>query len=207
MKKALLTSMIYACAATAQGNPIFTLTGPATARAGANITLLLGVTGSTSGTALQFAINTPAGAVVTVTPGSVAAPKALNCGSAPLFTFCLLYGTDVGALKDGQIAQYVVKLPAGLSAGPLTFPLVSLQSVSPAGASISASASGTYSLNILAITDLDGNGVTNAADVSAMALQVIAAQTTPSACVNDINGDGKCDLIDVVLVLLKALGL
>ncbi len=203
----ILLCLVGCAYAVAAQNPVFTITGPATARAGASITLALSVTGSTTGTALQFALNVPTGSLVTVTPGAAAPPKALNCGTASTFAFCLLYGTDVGLLKDGAIAQYAIKLPTGLNAGPLAFPLSALQSSSPSGLSIAASSSGTYSLNILAATDIDGNGVTNAVDVSLMAQQVIAAQSTPAACVNDINGDGKCDLLDVVLVLLKALGL
>jgi len=42
--------------------------------------------------------------------------------------------------------------------------------------------------------------------VMLIAQQVVASQTSPAACVNNISGDG-CTLSDVMDVLLKALGL
>ena len=70
------------------------------------------------------------------------------------------------------------------------------------GSAMAVSAGPTYSLTILAKADLNGDGAVNSADVSLMANQV-----TGGTCSDDQNGDGKCDLLDVLVVVLRALGL
>jgi hypothetical protein len=187
-----------------------TLTGPATAKAGSSVTVTLSASGTpdTGAAGLQWKVNYPASsytATNVVGAQAVAASKGLVCTSDK--SLCLLYGLNATVLANGEMAVYTLSIPANAPPGPVTVGLTGLVAASPTGVSIPVTAGAAYVLTIGDKRDIDGSGTVDNADVLLMATQAVQSSTNPAACVNDQNGDGKCDLIDVFAVLLKALGL
>ncbi len=206
MKQAFL--LLLAASAVAQ-TATMTLSGPSTAKAGQTISLFLSASGTTNTGAagFQWAIALPVNYTATASAGAVAttANKTPTCTADN--SFCLLVGQNATIIPNGTIASISLKVPASAVAGSQAFPLSNLIGVDAAGINVATTSTGTYSLTILDKRDLNGDGTVTAADVQLMVNEVIAARTSPGACVDDLNGDGKCDLVDVFQVLLKSLGL
>lgn len=178
------------------------LSGPATARAGATVTLALSATGTTNTGAVgfQWTVGYPSGGyTATVAPGptATAASKTPTCTADN--STCLAVGMNTTVIANGVLANYSLKVPAAAPGGTVTVGLGGLVGANSSGMAIPTAAGPVYTLTILDRRDLNG-------DVTLMSNEVIASQTNPSACVDDMNGDGKCDLLDVIAVLLKALG-
>lgn len=177
------------------------LSGPPTARPGTTVTLsLAGAASITPAAALQWTLTLPSGYSGIPTAGAAAttAGKSLYCGTAA----CLVTSTtNVTPLGPGVLATYSVQIPATAAAGPIAFPLAGMAAADATGSALVVTAGVPYSLTILAKSDINGDGKTDTADVTAMISQV-----TGGACTNDQNGDGKCDVVDAVLVLLQAIG-
>jgi len=184
-----------------------TLSGPASAKAGATITVPLTLSGAAAAAALQWQLVLPSGSTATAAIGAAgtAATKSMACSSDS--SFCLEYGQNVNVISAGVVATYTVHLPATASPGTATIGLSNLLGASAAGAAVPITAGAAYSFTIADRRDLNGDGVVNTADVTVMQNEVIAAQANPAACVDDQNGDGACNLLDLLAVLLKALGL
>lgn len=180
-----------------------TLSGPATARPGATVTVNLSVAASGSA-ALQWAVGLPTGYTATVVAGAAATGKDLSCTVSN--AFCLLVGQNATVIGNGVVAVYSLRVPATAS-GTAALPLGNLLGASAEGNPVTITSGPAYSLQILATEDLNGDGTVTAADVTLMTTQAIASQTTPSACINDLNSDGRCDVLDVFQVVLKSLGL
>lgn len=185
-----------------------TLSGPTTAKPGATVNLNLAVSASTgTGAAFEWQVNLPAGFTATAAAGaaSTSAAKTLTCTAS--FAFCLLYGQNVSTITDGVVATYAVKIPTtAVGSNLITLSsLLGASAASPATA-LTVTSGVPYSIAVIAKQDLNGDGKIDITDVNLMAAEVLDSQTNPSACVDDQDGDGKCTLIDVMVVLLKALG-
>lgn len=197
---------LIAWAAIASAQTTLTLSGPATARPGQTINLTLALAGSTptGPAALQWSLTTPAGFSVTSATeaaAATAASKTLNCTAAR--TLCLLYGMNANVIGNGGAVALSVSVPAAASPGAAALPLAGVLASTAAGAGMVISAGTAYSVTILARADLNGDGAINATDVSLMATEAKG----DAACTDDQNGDGKCDVIDVFIVILRSLGL
>ena len=193
-----------ALAASAQTS--LTVSGPATARPGTAVNLSLTLSGNTS-VALSWTLKPPTGytEVGAIGAAGTAANKTLYCTTDA--TLCLLVGATPAALNNtaiapGVIATYAVQVPGSAAAGSASFPLSGLMAVDAAGSSVSITSGPGFSLTVLAKSDINGDGKTDAADV-----QLMIQQTLAGTCSNDQNGDGRCDLLDVMIVLLKAMGI
>ena len=199
----LLISQGALCAATS-----LSLTGPATARPGATVTLTLAIAGST-GEAYQWQI-TPPGSGLTLTtaiaPGVSTANKTLICSTDG--TICILFSSSApgatSTIPDGNLATVTLKIPAGTAPGSITLPLSNMIGAAGVPAQpLPVTSGGVYSLKILDPRDVNGDGVIDLSDVTAITTQI----TTASCTTGDVNGDGKCDVVDVLGVVLKILGL
>lgn len=191
-----------------QAQVVMTISGPPTARPGTTISLTLsGVVSATAPTGVQWAFAPAAGysATATIAPGAAAAGKTLSCSANSVI--CIEIGmTSVMPIPTGPLATYALAVPDNAQPGQVSFALAGLSAADATGSTIPATPGNTYALTILGRSDINGDGKTDGADVQAMIGQVLASQVLPSLCVNDQNGDGKCNVSDAVLVLLKALG-
>lgn len=180
-----------------------TLSGPSTAKQGSTVNLTLGSVGATANgpAGLQWTLTPPSGFTVSSTAAgaqATAAGKQIACGVAS----CIAYGINQNVIANGAVASLTVQIPANATPGPASFSLSGLVAGDRNGGVMSATAGVPYSIVVLARADIDGSGSVDAADASAMASQVTAA-----TCTDDQNADGKCDLIDVLIVVLRAMGL
>lgn len=206
MKQAIF--LLLAASAVAQ-TATMTLSGPSTAKAGQTISLSLSASGTTNTGAagFQWAIALPANYTATVSAGAAATTAVKTPSCTTDGSFCILVGQNATIIPNGVIASISLKVPASAPASPQAFPLSSLVGVDAGGINVATTSGAAYSLTITDKRDLNGNGTVDATDVQLMVNEVIAARTSPGACVDDLNGDGRCDLLDVFQVLLKSLGL
>ena len=202
--KPLLTLLFVALAAFGQ-TATLTLTGPATVRPGQQITLSLGEVATGGNPAgVQWAITLPgSGWTASATAGAAttAVSKTLFCNSVG--TFCLIVGLNPNTIANGPVAQYVVSVPANATTGTAQIPLSNLLSGNADGIFIPATSGPTYSVTVLALTDLNGDGKTDILDLQLLIPQIVGT----SACSNDLNGDSKCDLLDALILIRAALGI
>lgn len=172
------------------------LAGPTSFKASGTVLMNLNLTGSGGQniSGIQFSIPAPGGvATVAVGAASTAANKTVACQqatAAPNGLTCILYGLNNTAYSDGVVATVSVALPNPLVQGiTWTMPVVS--------ASTTATAVTTTSFAPVNPCNITGSGIMSAMDVTAEISQVL----TQSACV-DINGDGVCNVLDVVRVVI-----
>lgn len=196
---------LFLLAVGMQAQTTLTLTGPASAKQGTAVSLSLSSGGATANgpAGLQWSLTPPVGVTVSgVTAGAsaTAASKQVACNAANLL--CLVYGVNQNVIANGVVATMTVQIPANANPGPASFPLSGLVAGDKNGVAMTISSGATYSLNVLSRADIDGNGSVTSADVSLMANQV-----TSGTCTDDQNGDGRCDLLDVLVVVLRAMGL
>lgn len=153
---------------------------------------------------LQWAMTFPAGVAITPSVGTAAAAasKTLTCGvnSTP----CLVFGINQNLMTAGQVASYSLAFPGSTVPGPAIVTLSAPLGAKPNASSIAVTAGPPLTITVLRIEDLNGDGVVNTQDVQLSVDQVIG---TTGCGTGDINSDGRCDLFDVLLVVLKALGL
>lgn len=201
---ALLASLAFASCLQAQ--VVLTVAGPLTARPGATINLTLSgamsPTAPTVPTAVQWAFPVPAGysATATIAPAAATAGRVLNCNTVT--AICIEMSTaSVAPIPMGPLASYALVVPDNAQPGQVNFGLGGLSAADATGSTVSATSGTAYSLTILARSDINGDGKTDGADVQAMITQILSG-----TCVSDQNADGKCNVSDAVLVLLKALG-
>lgn len=201
--------ILLALAGALSAQTTLTLTGPPSARPGKTVNLVLShVAGANAPTAIQWTLGTPAGYTATAAVGAGAqnAGKWLYCDAA--WSLCLEVGAGpTGQLNDttissGVLGTYTITVPQSTQPGTVQFSLNSLLAVDGTGSALSASAGQPYSLNILDISDLNGDGKVDWADV-----RLMIGQVQMGTCTDDQNGDGKCNVLDVVIVLRKALGM
>ena len=106
-------------------------------------------------------------------------------------------------IANGPLAQYVVAVPANATIGAAQIPLSNLLSGTADGIFIPTTSGPTYSVTVLALTDLNGDGKTDILDLQLLIPQIVGT----SACSNDLNGDSKCDLLDALILIRAALGI
>lgn len=196
---------VLASSIAAYGQMSITLTGPATVKQGKAISLNLNLANPTavSPAGLQWTLAPPTGATVqTITAGSASttAGKVVACNTSNLL--CIVYGPNQNVIAAGQVVVIQATIPANSVPGPNQFTLTGLLAGDKSGQPTTIASGPVYSVTVLSLADINGDGTVNAADISAMATQV-----TSGVCTDDQNGDGICNLFDVLAVVLRSLGL
>ena len=202
MKKVLL---FLATAVLANSQVTLNLSGPATVKQGASVYLGVQSGGATANgpAGLQWTLTPPSGITVTnavVGAQATSVSKQIACNASKLL--CLVYGMNQNVIPNGQVGVLTVQIPSNATPGPASFLLSGLVAGDKNGLVMTSSSGPVFTLTILSRADIDSNGTVDASDVSAM-----AGQVTGGTCVDDQNADGKCDITDVLLVVLRALGL
>lgn len=186
--------------AACYGQGTLTLTGPATARPGTQIDLSLDLSGVDSAAGVQWTLAVPLNTIVTPQAGTAAtaAEKSIECDEAR--AKCLVVGLNRNAIAPGQVAKFGMEIAASTAKGVYPITLDGLIAANVDAVQIPVVAGAVYEIRILARSDLDGDGFTNWDDVRLMLDQVFGR----AGCTGDQNGDGKCDLIDALLIIKDA---
>ena len=174
----------------------FSLVGPVNARPGTTVSLSVCIKGG-SPAGIQWTLGYPANYTGTAVAGTeaIAAGKTLACGT--LSEVCLVYGINANLIADGAVATYSIPIPLTATPGLVPIPLTGLVAASVLGDEIPSLEGVPYSLLVLGKTDLNGDGHTDDADINLMVRQALRL----APCTGDQNGDAKCNLIDVILVI------
>lgn len=172
-------------------------------RAGTTLTCSIALSGGSLPAGLQWTLasSSPIGAVV-VMPAAAAttAQKGIACNAA---NTCLLTGINANQIADGVLATLAIPIPATSGNLQMTVNLSATIGASLAGTAVVTTANPPVSVSILSGCDIDGDGQTNATDVTAEQNGVLAIPPTAS----DLNLDGKLDVVDVQIVINAARGL
>lgn len=193
LSTAVYITMILASSLPGQ---TLTLTGPATARPGTTIPVTLTLAAPPASlAATQWSVGLPAGYTATAVAGaaSTAAAKTLYCNS--LSTLCLTVGVNTNLYADGVVATYQVTVPTNASPGQVSIPLTGIIGAALNGGSTGLGAGVPFAFAVLAATDLNGDGKTDALDLQLMIQEILVG---PIA--HDQNGDGVADVKDAQTV-------
>jgi Dockerin type I domain len=200
MKK-LLLSALFSLPLWAQSATL-NLSCASNVRAGSTLTCSIALAGGSLPAGLQWTLATssPVGAVV-ITPAATvtAVQKNFLCNAVNM---CLLTGINANQIADGALATLSIPIPAGSGARQMTLNLSATIGASLLGTAVSATANPPVSVSILSGCDINGDGQTNAADVTAEQNGVLAMPQTAS----DLNSDGNADVVDVQIVINAARG-
>ena len=148
---------------------------------------------------------------VTIAPGSASsvATKGVFCNTPQ--SMCLVTGLTgpLGAqvvsnnvYSDGVVATINMTVPANTPAGVVPLSVTGTLAAAQQGWFVPITAAPAFSLTVLSMCDLNGDGKIDANDVILMVNQ--ATQKAP--CTNDLTGDGTCDAQDVQRVVIAASG-
>jgi hypothetical protein len=116
---------------------------------------------------------------------------------------CLLTGVNANQIADGALANLNIPIPAGSGNRRMTLNLSATVGASLLGTVLSATANPPVSVSVSSGCDINGDGQTDDADVTAQQNGVLATPQTAG----DLNSDGKSDVVDVQIVINAARGL
>lgn len=187
------------------------LSGPASVKPGQPVTIsvsLAGVQNAASG--VQFTLNVPTD-VVSVAPtagaSATAAGKQLACGTLNLQKLtCLVFGVNVAAIGAGALASFQAALPASMGGSSEAFTLSGVLGSDSTGKATMLTAGPPLSIPVLNKCDLNADGSVNAVDVLALINWILGISQPPPGVSADVNGDGKVDLYDAMVIIVSATG-
>lgn len=212
MKKLLLTLTLLAGTVFGQTTATLSNTGASSVYPGATVNLNLNLVGSSgqniAGLQFTHSNNLLSGATLTlgVGPASTTATKGLYCTTvAPVV--CLLTGDVSGVLSnltysDGVVETIQFVVPASTPVGVQSLSLTNLVAASLTGSSVPFTFPTPLSLTVLSFCDLNGDGVTNAADVLMAVNESLGNQT----CADTLGNSGGCNAVFVERIVTAATG-
>jgi len=194
-----------------QAQVTVTLTGPASVTAGGTANLTVSIAGTTQAgvnqniVGVQWSMTIPA----TATIGTCTVPTNLSaenyqafCGPAASLAAEIIASGTFTPLADGAVANVPLTFATTQTPGTLAIPLTGLYAVNSSGTNVNGVVSGpVYSLKILSICDLNGDGIVNVADVMLAINGLIGTTTCPLSAVA-----GGCTLANVVNEIIAVTG-
>lgn len=187
------------------------LSGPATVRPGQTVTMNVSLAApSVDLAAMQWSIALPSGYTATgATAGaaSTAAGKALYCNTAS--TNCLTVGVNSSVYGAGVVVSYSIVVPAIAPPGtasvsmPGAAPLIGVLGATLAGGSSPLTVGTAWTFQVLAPTDLNGDGKTDLLDLQILIQQILNGGPVAG---NDQNGDGLINVRDAAILSRAVVG-
>lgn len=196
MRKLITTMLLLGAAGWGQATLTLSLAGPTSFKASGTVVMNLTLTGSAGQniSGIQFTIPSPGGvATVTAGPASTAASKTVTCAQSTAVgqsLTCIIIGLNNTMYADGIVGVVSVALPNPLVQG-ITWTMPVIVASTTGTAVTTASSAPANPCNIT------GSGTLGTNDVTASIGQAL----TQTACV-DLNGDGTCNIYDVIRVVL-----
>lgn len=196
--------MLFLAAIAAYGQTLGVTCPNGVQRPGTDVVCSLVLTnGTTSATAAQWQTTATGIAGVTVSQAVAgtagAAGKSVTCNLA---NFCTAWANNQTAIANGQVATITLGIPAaatgtvtvGLASGPLGSTAI--------GDKIVIIPNPPVTVSVLSKCDINGDGLTNGADVTAYNAGILAASTA----IPDLDGDGARTVADLQRVINAAGG-
>lgn len=178
------------------------LVGPPVAKPGSIIAVA--VSGLNGAAAAEWKLDAfDNGAIPSLGSAAIAANKTTL--EATVSRVFMLYGLNKDVIGDGPVAVYAYTVPVAAK-DPLVFKLSDVVLVDASGGVLPNSVTTTLVIPIAPIEDIDLDGKVTVADIELMVKQWKDSESDQTACKNDQNGDGKCNVRDVFSVILKYLG-
>ena len=187
------------------GAQTFSITGPANARPGTTVPLFLhldSTTGNSGFVAFQFSVTIPAGYTLATTNNMT--NTSLFC--VPQGTFCISVNpTAPTVISVGDLVSLSLTIPANAVSGDVSIPLSNIIAADAQGLNVPGiKLAPDFRIRVQpAPEDINGDGAITLADATAMVDEAKLSETGQGPCVHDLNGDGKCNVLDVVLVWVK----
>lgn len=128
---------------------------------------------------------------------ATAASKTAVCSTDK--TICLVYGINQNNIGNGVIALATIQFPATAS-GVVPLAVTGVIAGDKIGGNLSAIAGAPLNVTVIPLADINSDGVINLADVTLMHTQAVG----DAPCTEDQNGDGFCNVLDVLIVASKA---
>ena len=173
-----------------------------------NVTL----TGSSTPAALQFTVtaSTPdiTGITVAAGPVATAASKTVACNTYTAGAeTCIIYGLNENTIADGVVATISATLSATPTLTSETFALSGPVEATGPGSAITVTVSPlNIATGILSNCDLLGTGTITAADATTIISWVLGTSSPGTGLTCDVNGDGKCNVDDVQVIIAAVTG-
>ena len=194
-------ALVVLCATLAAAQTLTLSTPTPNVRPGQTVDVKVTFTASATApiAAMQFAPASVTAFGGAPTATTAVAGKTLTCGPAT----CVLSGLNATAIATGEVAALRWTVPAGAAPGPQTVSVASPLGASPTAAAVSIPVPASVTVRVLSRFDLDGDGLINMSDATLVVDQIAgrAACTT-----GDFNGDTKCDVVDLMTLVVAALG-
>lgn len=205
MKRLFLAA---ALAAALHGQSLNLSVAPASVQAGQPATLTITFADSSGGSStsgMQWTAVAPNTTIGTTAAGAAAtaAGKTAVCNLATCLVVSPLSPLNNNVIGNGVVATVPITVPSGTAPGNIALSLSGIFAANTTGSAVSI-ASAPVNLLVLSKYDLNGDGVVNSADVQIAEAQADGSQQCTDG---DVNGDGKCNVEDVVLEILAALGI
>jgi hypothetical protein len=199
----ILVILLVICSVFSAAAQTVTLTAPAaTVRAGQQVVVTATVSGSPSFAAINYTLNAPSGwtaGTTTVGAAGTAASKVIACGATRI---CVVYGASNNTLIGaGVLTSVPLTIPAGTAPGPVTVAISSVVAGNAAAQPVTVTTVPLI-LTVLSIYDLNSDGIVNSSDIQPVVDQIVG---TTSCTTADFNADGKCDSLDILLLVIKGI--
>jgi hypothetical protein len=110
-------------------------------------------------------------------------------------------GLNLNVIPAGVVATYTAVVAANAGAGTDSFVLSNLVAADPSGNAVTISPGAAVNVAVLSKFDLNGDGKVDIVDYTAYLKEIFG--TAP--CSDSFVGDGKCNLIDLLLLVAAAL--
>ncbi len=178
-----------------------TPSAPVSVQRGSSFTLNItaGAGTATGPVATQWTLTVPAGWTVT-SPTTALANKVIACAVGNLK--CLVYGINAAVIANGTVATLTVTVPPLATLGNATITTSGTLGATNTGGLLTT-AGGSATINVLPdARDLNGDGVIDQADAISAVTQIFGTCTNA-----DIAPPPGCDVVDLVIIVLKAQGL
>lgn len=177
-----------------------------TVRPGQQFTLRMQLVDTTPLSAgFSWILAMPTGFTYIAAPGAAAVAAGKTVNTNPAVGSAILFGLNQNVIQPGDVCVYTITVPATQAFGPVSFALTAVVAGSASGSGLAISAGPPVTITVAPSRfDLNSDGAIDAQDLLLVANQATGVAPCTTA---DFNADGKCDLIDGLLLALGSLGL
>lgn len=207
--RVIALALIALGTALCQSPVSLSVSGPSTGTApGKTATVSINLSSTTAPAGTQWTLTYSPTDISSVTwatgAAGTAASKTVQCNTTSAGAHvCLVSGLNVATIGSGAVAVATVTVNPTSKALSTPLSLLATYSADPTGSNLVTSASAPFNFIIQSPCDVNGDGSLTSADTGAAIQQALGLAACGSA---DVDGNGRCDIVDVIRVLIAANG-